>query len=138
MSTEVMTKQRTAKHIVALITIFGLLFMHDVTPAMATAPHCQGTPERHHDPTAANHREHTVVPNALPPSAGHDACIGVHSNHSCVGVTRKAIQIPIDASHVVLDHDNADGGNATTTTNQVHSGLPPPPPNLSALCISRT
>jgi hypothetical protein len=130
---------RMAKLAVALITIFGLLFMHGVTPVAAAAvPHCQEAPAHHHGTPPAKHHSTAGESEASTPTADHDACIGNHSQHPCAGTVRKAVHITVDSTPIAYNYDSENTRGLTGTTGLTYGGPSPPPPDLHALCISRT
>jgi hypothetical protein len=133
-----MTTSRVAKFAVVLITIFGLLFMHGVTPAAAAPPHCQDAPAHHHSASSqAEHHATTNESESSNPSADHSGCIGNHA-HPCAGVVRKAVHLTVDALPIAYDYDNnVNNRTSMGTTGSTRSNLSPPP-DLRALCISRT
>jgi hypothetical protein len=139
---DVMAKQRTVSRAtmiaIALATIFGLLFMHGVTPATATSAHCQEAQAHHHEHAAMDQHSDAVESQSHAPTTDHDACVSNHTQHPCAGTVRKTIHVTADLSPITFDYNGTNGFAATTTASRAtYGGLSPPPPDLHMLCISR-
>jgi hypothetical protein len=131
---------RVVKVVVALVTIFGLLFMHGVTASVAASAHCAETSDvaaQPHHESMGNHH-HDEGADAEGPSTDHDACGYGHGQHTCVGTTRKSVEVNPDASSFAIPYAVTAAGPPNAFPQLRHVGLPPPMPDLDALCISRT